>query len=454
MRAVIVAGSRDYAGLSDPDILTYELLDCPFIQHMAEYILDSGIRNLDFVLPASFGAVREMLGSGDRWGGEFRYSVASNKDNVGTCLRKIAAEGCTGKLLLARMDCLPSAPIKETISAGDNSLFCCRSGQERTWTGWGIMPSELLRNIPDGVDKEEEWFEYLLSAIGSKSILDVVEPMRFSTWGDVLESNRRALSVESRYLTPHLKQTAPGIWQGRNVKIHPTAVIQSPVLIDENVRIGPNVRVGPSAVIGADCIVEEDSLISHSVICRGTYVGARLDVKDALVNRNTFIDTALGSRIDGFDTHILGSVYEIAPGLSMRIIVESVLAFAALLLALPVLFVLLIGVLVGVLRINRRSVIKTPTVLNPARWSDLRLWSFESAHSSFELPRLLGSQMPALIHVVLGRLRLTGRSPLTREELEGLLPHYRLSCTQEPAGVFRAGPFVELDASVEGKTTF
>lgn len=454
MRAVIVAGNRDYAGLSDPDILAYELLNCPFIQHVAEYILDSGIRNLDFVLPGSFAAVREMLGSGDRWGGDFRYSVASNKDDVGKCLRKIAAEGGTGQLLLARMDCLPRAPIKEIISSGDNSLFCCRSGQERTWTGWGIVPSELLHGMPDGVEKEEEWFEYLLSAIGSNSILDVVEPMRFSTWGDVLESNRRALSAETPDLTPHVKQTAPGIWKGRNVRIHPTAVIQSPVLIDENVRIGPNVRLGPSAVIGADCIVEEDSLISHSVISRGTYIGARLDVKNALVNRGTFVDTALGARIDGFDTHILGSVYEMASGLPMRIVVESLLAFAALLLGLPVLSVLLIGVLAGVLRINRRSVIKTPTVLNPACWSDFGLWSFESAHTSFELPRLLGSQMPALIHVVAGRLRLTGPSPLTREELEGLLPHYRLSCTQEPAGVFRAGPFVELNASVEGKTTF
>jgi hypothetical protein len=453
MRALVVASSLDYAG-SDPDILTYELLDCPFIQQVAEYILDSGIRNLDFVLPRSFSAVREILGSGDRWGGVFRYFLVSKDEGVGQCLRKIGADDRAGIFLLARLDCLPRAPIKAIMMSGESSLFCCRSGQERTWTGWGILPTEWLHVIPDGLEKKEDLFGYLLSGFGSAAILDVEQLLRFGCCGDVLESNRRALSAEIPELTPHVKQAAPGIWIGRNVRIHPTAVIQGPVLIDENVRIGRNVRLGPCAVIGADCLVGEGSLISHSVICRGTYVGVRLDVKNALVNGATFVDTALGARIEGVDADLLGSVYDMADGASMRIIGESLLACAALPLGLPILFVLLIGVSVGLLRIQRRSVIKTPTVLNPACWSDFELWSFESAHGSFELPRFIGSQMPALIHVVMGRLRLAGPFPLTREELECRLPHERLTCTQEPAGVFRAGPLVGLKASLQGKSRF
>jgi NDP-sugar pyrophosphorylase family protein len=108
------------------------------------------------------------------------------------------------------------------------------------------------------------------------------------------------LSVES--------EVAPMVWAARNVKIHPSATIEGPVLIGENTRIGPGVFVGAGSVIGSECILGRNSSITKSTIMPNLFIGEGLGISHSIVFSNRIFNIRLATSIAVHDRLLVSQV--------------------------------------------------------------------------------------------------------------------------------------------------
>jgi mannose-1-phosphate guanylyltransferase len=83
----------------------------------------------------------------------------------------------------------------------------------------------------------------------------------------------------------------------------PTARIAGSAAIDRNVWIGAHARIGESvritgpSVIGDATVVEDGATVEASIVWEASTVGARAQLRNAIVGKDTTIDA--GSRVDG-----------------------------------------------------------------------------------------------------------------------------------------------------------
>lgn len=62
------------------------------------------------------------------------------------------------------------------------------------------------------------------------------------------------------------KEISDGVLVGKNVKIHPTAVIMSPCIIGEDSEIRPSAYIRGSVVTGKGCVIGNSSELKNSVL--------------------------------------------------------------------------------------------------------------------------------------------------------------------------------------------
>jgi mannose-1-phosphate guanylyltransferase/phosphomannomutase len=79
-----------------------------------------------------------------------------------------------------------------------------------------------------------------------------------------------------------------GIWIGEETKIHPTAILENPVVIGKNCQIKANVRISNSC-IGDNCIIEEDAKITGSVLWDNIYIGASATITESILCKSVEI---------------------------------------------------------------------------------------------------------------------------------------------------------------------
>jgi NDP-sugar pyrophosphorylase family protein len=141
-------------------------------------------------------------------------------------------------------------------------------------TGVYVFEPEIFEMIPKGevygfgnnvfpmlLEQKKRFYGYLTS----------------SYWRDVgnlkqyQETHRDALQGKV-YLKFPMKESKKYVWMGENVEIHPTAVIEYPVVIGNNCIIGENARVLENSVLGENCVVEKNAVIRDSVLWQGARV--------------------------------------------------------------------------------------------------------------------------------------------------------------------------------------
>lgn len=434
MRAIIIAASRPAGNTTNRWGGLAPLLDRSFLQHIIEYVMDEGVKEIDFLLAKEFEGVRELLGKGTRWGGTFRYHLVGNGACLLDLLRPFRDKNFEFKILLAHADRLPSVQIHKIVQTPGSSSLCSRENGRLIWTGWAILNAADLAGIPQSIDEEHLYrFLQLVSRV-----VEVGPPLMAQSYADVIESNRRALAGEHPGLPRLGKEVQPNLWIERNVRIHRTAKLFPPAYLGENCRVAAMAQVGPSAVIGKDCLIDRDTLISNSVICQGTFVGEGLALNSVVVNQSTLIDTRLGVEIDDVDELLLCSVFGTSWKAKVLLACESALAALLFVLALPLLVIALLASGLGCgPRLHRRKFVRTPTVPEPSRWHTSDLWSFGNDSTLGWKRYLLYRFLPALPQVALGRLALSGPPPLCAEELMALPASSRLNRLGVRGGVLR-----------------
>ena len=437
MKAVILATGAaapqpDGSAERAPMFLT-PLLDRPFLQHVVEYIVDSGlVETVEFVLHHMPERVEGLFGNGERWGVTFRYHLVRDPARCCGPLAALSAEGAP--VLLADAETLPGAPLKEYREQAGPVAFRGDSG----WSGWAILDAPTLSGIRPGWAPEE--LERHVAAATAKpgGVRESAVVLGVHSFAGVIASQRLVLEKRFTGLLFNGRQTQEGVWLCRNVTMHPTATLVPPVFVGENSRIGSGVRLGPNAVVANDCLVGKGTIVADSTILPGSYVGQELELDHVIVDRNRLINVRADGEIILHDDFLLSGMalnpFRAAwTGLLSR-------ASALLLIALtwPLLLVTALGLALfrkGPLRHPVRAV-RLPAPEGAVEWPTYEWNGFAAQGAPHSVSgHFLLRFLPGLLAVLRGHLHLVGVEPRTPEAVRALPSDWRFLYLKARAGL-------------------
>ena len=418
MRAVIIATGYCPAMQSlEPRELSVLLpvAGKPFLHHVVESLVDSGIHTIDLILAEMPERIEESLGDGTRWGIALKYHLARDAAHPYGRLA-ILGLGETEFFVLAHGDRLP---LWNLDSAAPRAQMVFHGGE---WAGWGMVTGAAVRNLANDLD--EPGLGGVIASRLSPAACDTELVLDASSYERLLDANWAVLEKRFPKLLVAGREAAEGIWLSRNVSLHPTAQLRAPVYIGENCRISSGVQLGPRVVVGSDCLLDQSSVLSDTIVLPGSYVGEFLELRDAIVDRNRLVNVKVGAAITVTDNFILGSFAErhlrqLAGSVISRILGGLLLAVLSPLLLLGWLFCKIAGRGRG---LHRKRVVRLPA--SGPEYVSYDLLSFcESAggpHGSSSAHQFFKHFIPGLINVAAGDLKLVGVPPRTAEEIEAL----------------------------------
>lgn len=86
------------------------------------------------------------------------------------------------------------------------------------------------------------------------------------------------------------KMIQHNVWVGRNVEIHPDAVINGPAIIGDFVRIKEKAEISDFTVIGNNCVVEAGASLRRSIILHSTVIGPKSELRGAIIGKRCVLE--------------------------------------------------------------------------------------------------------------------------------------------------------------------
>lgn len=285
MRALLhCAWTDDGATPFDPLFTT--LVDRPFVQHVIEWLVQAGVRDIELVTGASHAALMRLLGDGTRWGarvqarrrlGATRFDLAGLYDELG--------QG--SPLLLARADCLPAIdpaaarPPAHAVHAP--AFFTVPEGAMRPrWTGWAWLTRASLAGTSRLMNAAAWQRRFDLWAAGRPCDITAPHVLAVRTAGERLAAQRLVLGGVVRDLQIGAREVEPGVWLGRGASIARETRVQGPVFVGDSARVMGGV-LGPFAVVAEGAIVSDDVTVTDAGVDPLTYVGPHVELRDCVV---------------------------------------------------------------------------------------------------------------------------------------------------------------------------
>jgi len=303
-----------------PYLSLFPLLDRPFIQHVVEAIARRGIRDIQILHGPETGAIQKFLGDGARWGCSISYHAIDDPDRPEVELGRIVQSD--GPILIGCADQLPALPTVLRFTA-PGLLY----GTPDNWSGWAVCRSQELMNLPPDAP--------LLETLIARGLqwVDVGQPIVVRALADIHIAQRALLLVRFPGAMINAHETKPGIWIGRNVRMDPSATLESPVFIGDNTVVASGAKVGPGAVVGANCMLGRDTTVQETTICPGTYVGTGVELNGVIVDGQCLVHP-VQQTVATVNRNLLD---RLTPGISLNAGFSLVLAGVTSAFALPVL---------------------------------------------------------------------------------------------------------------------
>ena len=426
MRAIIIATR----GVDGAPILSERLgacllplLDRPFLQHGVESLIRWGVTEIDFVLSHLPEKVEALLGTGERWGCQFRYHLVRDPERPYHPLAELLAAPRSRPLIVGQAE---SLPLTESLETARTTPLLFMHGMESTkaWSGWAIVPARIRIDLPKNAS-----FQSVYQAL--KENEGAEESLENCLWikdGTTLIAATQTLMA--RGIAPLLhtaREVEAGVWLSRDVGIHPAAQITPPVYIDEECRIGKKAHIGPYTVLGKGCVVDEKSRIKNSVILPGSYIGKELSLTACVVDKNCLTNTVIDSEIIISEPFIIGDLSK--KEIRRHLVTWSSRIIGALLLITlsPLLLLTLATRLLQKRGPHRPTleVVSLPTASGGIHWHTFPFGTYEASGPD---PACWEARwwhfflvfLPGLIHVAKGQLRFVGLGPRTRASIEAL----------------------------------
>jgi len=398
------------------------LLDRPFLQHVIEYLVQSGVQRVDVILDEHAELIESALQDGTRWGIQIVYHLAPDPEHVFSALAGMEVTA-KERILVAEASRFPAEPL---LTEDESESCAFLDGDE----GWFWVRGEELR-------RKDETVGSFLQQVKKEQARKVDAWYRMTSPGDMLEAMRFAMETECRGLRVSGRLQGDRVWMGRNVVIHPTAQIHPPVFLGPNSRLSAGVSVGPDVAVQGGVLIDTQSQVQRSIVLENSYVGEKLELSDAIVDRNRMVNTRLGGVLEVEDDFILGSMETSGLRLGSRWAAQWVVAWFLLIPSLLVhLFCFLFRKTPAEDSLREVPYVRAPFGENPGRSRTLMLrchhtpdhWKSCREHFVHFVSVNIGQ-------VIRGRVWLVGFPLREREEAEQM-DHARLKLyAQNPGGL-------------------
>ncbi len=395
------------------------VVDRPVLQHLVEYLVQQGVREVEVVACERPGEIRAALGDGRRWGVRVRYHLSRDASRPVPALRR-AMRGAHGRVVIAAGDSL--VPVK----LGDGSPAAVvapppEGGGSRApeWGGLACVSPTTAGEMPSSLD-ETGLGQWLIAAGQARgSVVGARTSLSTRTARAWVRAQRQALEGALPGLQIDGRLRAPGVWIGRGARVHGEARLSAPVWIGEEARIERGVVLGPGAVVGARAIIESDAQLEDALVLPGTYIGKDIELKKVVAEPGKLTHAGLGITVPVADGFLVGPVS--SPPRTRSLVGDLVSRVTA-----AVLFAA--GMPLFMLGITGRPSSSAPAL--PPRPS---------------LADLLGRVWPGLWAVARGERRLVGVTPRGPQQLAALPEAWRETCTAATPGLITE-PMVQLEA--------
>lgn len=408
------------------------LVDKSVIQQVIESVVRCGVNHIDIIVAADVDAVQSIVNEGLRWGIRVEVHRPVDVQRPYSILRRVAAEcrSAASRILLVHADRFsPELPQQSLLACSGTVAFT----YEGEWTGTAILQqADLADHYKLNTGRSVFGDSIVNRADLSGTLVEVPRPILLNSGSEYLQSQRRIMNNEFPVLLEQLRTAEPGVWIGRNTRLHPTAKLVAPVFVGANCDISAGVKLRPNAVVEDNCFMDNKVTAASCLVLTSSSVGEGLDLTDAIVCGRRVYNARINAAIDICDDVLVG---DLRSGNFGRL-VSSLCSRATAVMLMSVLWLptfcmlKLISCLRGQLTACTLEFVRTPTATNHFMWRTATLSSWTDSRNESS-PRwamwrdLFQRVIPGLPAVARGQLRLVGVSPRTAAELDSLPRQWR-----------------------------
>lgn len=411
-----------------------------------EELVDAGIRDLVVVASAhgeQSGA--SALGDGQRWGATIRYVLSRGEEQPSAVWSRLSLTDAEAVLAL-RGDVLRSpitkAFLHEATSKPGTFAWCDPGNDPR---GSLIL---LRPGCPDPGDLVDSlrWVQprslptegHCLVVDAGVNCLESLAAFHRANL-DLLAGRLPGLRVAGR-------SVALGLVAGRRASVAPKSLRQGVAYVGANSRVHADAELLGEVVIGEDVVIDRAATIRDSVIFPRTYVGELVEISNAIVANNYLMRVDTGALLKISEAFLLGSLGA-TEGHARVSPWDRLFGVLLLMLSLPLWPV---AAAAAALAGGDSLLLSRVRVGNRARFADADDSGtlYKDRYWNTAIPVL--RNLPGLLCVIAGDVRLVGVSPLTPEQNAARTEDWQKVRDQAPVGLLGPTQFnLTEDAPLE-----
>ncbi|MCP4130255.1 MAG: NTP transferase domain-containing protein [bacterium] len=297
------------------------VINKPVIEHAVSLLKRHGITEIIISLYYLPEVIQNYFGDGSEWGVNISYSVeetplgtaggvkqaiGKNDDTfivlsgdgiIDFDITKILAfhkqKESKFTIILTRVNEPTEYGIVITDQEGKIEKFLEKPSWSEVFTdtantGMYVIEPDVVNNyIPE---REKFDFSLDLFPLLQKNNIPLYGYIADGYWCDVGNLNSYR-DVQTDILDDLVTVDMPGIkmekdiWIGKDVDIHPEAVLKGPIVLGDFVRVKKGAEISEFSVIGDNCIIEENASLRRSVILHSTIIGPKSELRGTVIGK-------------------------------------------------------------------------------------------------------------------------------------------------------------------------
>jgi mannose-1-phosphate guanylyltransferase / phosphomannomutase len=325
MKAVVMAGGEGSRlrplTINRPKPLV-PVCNKPVMEHIIELLKVHGIDQIVVTLHYLADEIVSYFGDGKEFGVNIVYSIEDEPLGTAGSVKK-AEQYLDDTFIIISGDALTDFDLTEVIKFHKerDALATITLTRVENPLEFGVVITDEEFRIQRFLEKPS-WGEVFSDTINTgiyvvePEALDYMEPKKSYDWSNNIfplimekeqplygcivggywcdignlpqyrQANHDMFSKKLKALIPG-KQIRKNLWIGDNSEIHPSAVINGPVVIGKNCHIKENVHIDEFTAIGDNCIIEEGATVQRSLVWPNSYIGKNARISGGILCRQS-----------------------------------------------------------------------------------------------------------------------------------------------------------------------
>ncbi|WP_298775766.1 NDP-sugar synthase [uncultured Shewanella sp.] len=379
------------------------------IDYTMDDLSNNNIKKVKIIIAGDTSAISNHLKRGEKWGVDIEYFLCKEQESISHILKRLTLTSNT-PLLLIQGDTLRSPCLASFLTkAQSNKSKYIQASMQGKNAGIVLSPNakSMANDLHLLTNNDSETL--ILKAKEKQTVTITLSGKCYpiNNFGSLVKANLDLANLAisglkptgRKYVTPQQSET--NIYLNAKTNIDNLNTHNSTGIIGQSSQIASSITLKGTNVIGSDCVIDNHCHLENSLIMPNTYVGQGLDVIDAILCHNILISIKNNVCIQLDDPVILShNSNQESPHntpISDRILALFGLIITGCLSPIFMIWALLASPL---------DPIKQYVVFDN-NGKKIKSWQWN-------LPSPLFSQLPVLIHVLLGKLDLFGYAPQTQ----------------------------------------